>query len=88
MNNEDKKISSRRSFLAGGALLGTGLLVSAPKALAAPDAKRSQCRHEQRPAGRAVRTGEAHQHDLFRMPSVQHRLRHHVQAAERCNHED
>ena len=36
MNNEDKKISSRRSFLAGGALLGTGLLVSAPKALAAP----------------------------------------------------
>jgi anaerobic selenocysteine-containing dehydrogenase len=36
MNNEDKKISSRRSFLAGGALLGTGLLVSVPKALAAP----------------------------------------------------
>lgn len=35
MNNEDKKIKSRRSFLAGGALLGTGLLVSAPKALAA-----------------------------------------------------
>lgn len=35
MNNEDKKISSRRSFLAGGALLGTGLLVSAPKVLAA-----------------------------------------------------
>jgi tetrathionate reductase subunit A len=35
MNNEDKKISSRRSFLAGGALLGTGLLVSAPRVLAA-----------------------------------------------------
>ena len=32
--DKDNKISSRRSFLAGGALLGTGLLVSAPKVLA------------------------------------------------------
>lgn len=34
MSNEDNKVTSRRSFLAGGALLGTGLLVSAPKVLA------------------------------------------------------
>lgn len=34
MNNEDNKIKSRRSFLANGALLGTGLLVSAPNVLA------------------------------------------------------
>jgi len=32
--DKDNKISSRRSFLAGGALLGTGILVSAPKVLA------------------------------------------------------
>jgi len=35
MNNKDNKITSRRNFLAGGALLGTGLLVAAPKVLAA-----------------------------------------------------
>jgi len=34
MNNNDKNIKSRRGFLAGGALLGTGLLVFSPKVLA------------------------------------------------------
>jgi tetrathionate reductase subunit A len=32
--DKDNKISSRRSFLAGGAFLGTGLLLSVPKVLA------------------------------------------------------
>lgn len=36
-NDRDNKMSSRRSFLAGGALLGAGLVVSAPKVSAAAD---------------------------------------------------
>ncbi|MBI4963760.1 MAG: molybdopterin-dependent oxidoreductase [Desulfomonile tiedjei] len=40
MSNKNTKITNRRGFLAGGALLGSGLLISAPKVLAAPTAQK------------------------------------------------
>lgn len=41
MNKEDNEITSRRRFLAGGALLGTGLLVSAPRVSAAAEVRKA-----------------------------------------------
>ncbi len=52
MDNEDKRKTNRRGFLAGGVLLGTGLLASGPKALAKPDAgKTNSVMNSDRPDG-------------------------------------